>query len=94
MSKFLFKVEDVFVIKGRGLILAPEISQEINLPKSSKVSLIDPEGNTLETEATFEIPFLHFSSVENYLKHKPAFICILKDLPEESIQIGMEVWSK
>lgn len=94
MSRFLFKVEDAFEIKGRGLILAPEISGEIKLPKTSKVSLISPDGKTLETEAAFEIPFLHFTSVESRQKYQPAFVCILKDLTKESIQIGTEVWLK
>ena len=94
MSKFLLKIEDVFEIKGRGLILAPEINPNFNLPKSSKVSVTDANGNAIEAEATFEIPFINYSNAECYLKQKPAFTCILKDLSKESVQIGMQVWLK
>jgi len=94
MSTFLIKVEDSFEIKGRGLILAPPIPEKTNLPDSAVILLVCPDGSFLETEANFEIPFIRFSRIEDYSRHKPAYEIVIKDLAKADIPIGTEIWIK
>src|SRR5829696_5624771 len=88
MKTLLLKVEDTFNIGGRGLILAPTIPKETELPKLAVVSLIRPDGSILKTEADFEIPFLSFSRIEDLKKHEPAYNCILRNIDKEEIPNG------
>ena len=92
MKVFLLKVDDVFEIKSRGLILAPTIPTKANLPKSANVSLIRPDRSVIKTKAQFEVPFLIFSRIEDFIKHIPAYVCILTELEKKSVPIETEVW--
>lgn len=92
MSIFLLKVEDIFSIKNRGLILLPRIPIETDLPKDAKVSIIRPDGSKLKTEAFFDIPFYSFAKIEDRITHKNAYECVLKGLEKESVPIGSKIW--
>ena len=92
MKILLLKVEDTFHIGGQGLILAPTIPKETELPKSAVVSLVRPDGSILRAEANFEIPFLSFYRVEDLKKYKPAYNCILRKTDKEAVPTGTEVW--
>jgi hypothetical protein len=94
VKTFLIKVEDIFEIKGRGSILAPFVAEEYKLPKSALVALLRPDGTILETEAFFVVPFVKFSRLEDYLKRKPAYEILLKDLSKADVPIGTEIWIK
>jgi hypothetical protein len=91
---FLIKVEDVFEIKERGLILAPSIPVENLLPKSAVVSIILPDGSEHEAQADFEVPFIRYSNVEDYSKRQPAYVILLKGLIKAEVPIGTEIWLK
>lgn len=94
MSDFLIKVEDVFEIQGRGLILEPSIPVENALPKSATVLLIRPDESELEAQADFEVPFLKFINVEDYSKRKPAYVIVLKELAKAEVPTGTKIWLK
>jgi hypothetical protein len=91
---FLIKVEDVFEIKGRDLLLAPSIPVENVLPKSATVLLVRPDESELEVQADFAVPLIHFRNVEDYSKRKPAYEILLKELAKAEVPIGTKIWLK
>jgi translation elongation factor EF-Tu-like GTPase len=92
MRNFLFKVEQTFNIKGRGLVLITNIPEKTDLPKSAMISLVRPNGSILETEAIFGISFFSFSKVEDRKSYIPAYECILQNIGREEVPKGTEVW--
>jgi hypothetical protein len=94
VKKFLIKVEDVFELKGRGLILVPSISVENDLPKSAAVLMIQTDKSEMEAQADFEIPFIWHLNVEDYSKRQPAYVILLKGLTKAEVPLGTEIWLK
>ena len=94
MKSLLIKVEDVFEIRGRGLILTPFIPIENELPKSAAVLLIRPDGSELEAQADFEVPFYRFINVEDYAKRRPAYEIVLRGAAKAEVPVGTQVWLK
>ena len=93
MKAFLIKVEDVFEINGRGLVLAPSVPIEKDLPKTAIVLLIRPNKSRLETQADFAIPFFRFRNIEDYSKPK-SYEILLKETAKAEVPIGTEIWLK
>jgi len=89
--KFLFKVEDVFDITGRGIVLVPGLSGDDEVPVvriGDPLVLRLPSGLSIQTKlAAFEMVNYHT---------KPRRVCLPISLPKEikkgDIPIGTEVF--
>lgn len=80
-NKFLFKVEQTFLITGRGVILLPGLGDKVkHIRTGEKIKLIRPDKTTLETIIT---------GITFEGKHD---ICVGKDISKDDIPIGTEVW--
>lgn len=85
----LFKVEDSFLITGRGLMVIPgPLFSEYTGPVKLGVTLIKPNG--MESQA-----YLHFHLMR-VTPTPPAdqarYGCILEKLSKEDVPIGTEIW--
>ena len=96
MNELLLKVEGVFSITGRGVILAPNISLEQKLPYSPVIVIMKrPDGLSIKAKASFHIPHIHFAKLENMLenlKREQKYVCILKGIEKSEVPIGTEIW--
>lgn len=85
---FLFKIEEVFEIPGRGCVIVPAIGEgaDFKLQRHDAIQLRTPEGRILNT---------HIGSVE-FLKRavKPGRLAILlpSDVERQDVATGSEVW--
>ncbi len=52
--EYLFEIEDVFEISGRGCVIVPGIPKAFNrpVPVGSKLVIEHPDGNKIETRIT------------------------------------------
>ena len=75
---FLFKVENVFMITGWGLILVPGLGDKY-VKAGSAIKLVRPDGSILRTKITGII----FESHD---------ISIGRDIEKKDVPIGTEVW--
>jgi hypothetical protein len=96
MNKLLLKVEEVFTVSGRGVILTPDIPLEQKLPQSPvMVTLKRPDGSSIEVEAAFHIPHFQFAKVEELLKHlknEQKYTCLLTGVEKSEVPTGTEIW--
>lgn len=76
---FLFKIEETFLITGKGLILTPGISDE-NILIGAKIKLVRPDNSIIETT----VQGITFGP----LRH----ILIEKSIKKTDVLIGTEVW--
>jgi len=85
--KFLFKVEEVFEISGRGCVIVPAISegQDFKIRLGEAIQLRTPEGRTLNT---------HIGSVELLTTAGPSRIAIMlpPDVLSRDVAKGSDVW--
>ena len=85
---FLFKVEEVLEISGRGCVIVPAVSEETDfkIKPRDAIQLRTPEGRTVDT---------HIGSVE-FLKPAlgPCHMAILlpPDVLKEDVPKGTDVW--
>ncbi len=86
MSHLLFIVEDTFLIRGRGLVLAPGIphSDQTRIRVGDPLQLKRPNGSTFET-AIAGIEFL----TPNPMRVTPI---LLTNLCKDDVPVGTEVW--
>jgi hypothetical protein len=88
MPEFLLcRVEDTFLVSGRGLIIAPGFpASAYRFDANQQIRVVRPDGESLECGAFFQIPF----------QTPPAkvlsFFCTLPAATKESVPIGSEIW--
>lgn len=80
-------VDDVFDIKGRGLVLAPPIDASEARPGRVEMVLRLPDGTETRANALVQIPFT--VPTPNVLQAS----VLLLELPRSAVPIGTEVWS-
>lgn len=87
-AHLLLKVEDVFDIKGRGLVLAPDVSIDtLPQPHPRTVTLKFADETTREVETVFIRPRFYPPP------QKPVgYLCELKEVKKADVPIGTEVW--
>ena len=87
--KFLFKVEDVFQIEGRGCVLIPGIphsfSKERSVKRGEAIEMRRPDGSTFRS-TTWQIEMI---STRQQRDHT---VIMIPDVPKADIPIGTEVW--
>jgi hypothetical protein len=87
MKRKILTIEDIFQIKGRGLIILPgPLINEFPGPDELLVELIKPDGSIILATLTIMLSFHHPPRKEI------RWDCILKDIQEEDVPIGTEVW--
>jgi translation elongation factor EF-Tu-like GTPase len=85
---FLFRIEDVFEISGRGCVIVPAIVEgaDFKIRPNDAVQLRTPEGRTLNT---------HIGSVE-FLTPEVGMcrmgILLPPEVAETNVPTGTEVW--
>jgi hypothetical protein len=83
----LLTVEDVFDIKGRGLVVVPGPRVDaFSSPQELTVRLIRPDGKTLD--ATASITYV----LQTPTPKEHRYAVILRDLAKSEVPIGTEVW--
>lgn len=78
-EKFLFKVEEAFVISGRGILLHNAGVKKYIEP-GKKIKLIRPDGTELET------------SVAGVVMKDNHDILVDDGIKKENVPVGTEVW--
>jgi hypothetical protein len=88
MRRCLLKVEDRFLIAGRGVIVVPGItpSDEERFQVGDPILLCRPDGTTLDWQIG-GIRILHRPVPQ------PDFPILLTGLTKDDIPIGTEIWS-
>lgn len=76
---FLFKVEETFLITGKGLILTPGFSDETILI-GTKIKLVRPDNSSIKTT----VQGITFGPLRHML--------IEKSIKKSDVPIGTEVW--
>jgi len=87
MARCLFKVEDTFLITGRGLVPIPGIVPvgEERFRAGDPILLKRPDGSELATA---------IGGLEMLDPNPPPYVVImLKGLTKEDVPIGTEIWS-
>ena len=87
MPRLLFKVDDTFLIRGRGLVLVPGIVPvgDERFRRDDALRLKRPDGSEVETT---------IAGLEMFTETmKPDIPVFLKGLGKEDVPIGTEVWS-
>jgi hypothetical protein len=96
MKKLLLKVENVFSMSQRRLILAPDIPLEHKPPQTQMiVTLKRPDSSVIMVEATFHVPHFQISDIEallEHLKNEPRYVCVLKGVEKSEVPNGTEIW--
>jgi len=90
--KRLTKVEDIFQVTGRGLIVVPgplrsEVTGGTNIP----VELRRPDGSVLYAQVSLQHFFQSPPPPPEVAKQ---WGCILSGVAKEQVPIGTEVWSE
>ena len=87
MPRLLFKVDDTFLIRARGLVLVPGIVPvgDERFRIGDSLRLKRPDGSEVETT---------IGGLEMFTETtKPDIPVLLKGLGKEDVPIGTEVWS-
>ena len=87
MPRLLFKVDNTFLIRARGLVLVPGIVPvgDERFRVGDPLRLKRPDGSEVETA---------ISGLEMFMETmKPDIPVLLKGLGKEDVPIGTEVWS-
>lgn len=85
---FLFRIEEVFDVPGRGCVIVPVISdgQDFKIRAADLIQLRAPDGRVFDT---------HIASIE-LLKQQHGncrmAVMLPRDLAKRDIPIGTEVW--
>jgi hypothetical protein len=85
---FLFRVEDVFAIVGRGCVLVPGIphSLSISIKRGASLKLRRPDGTVIRTHLQ-EIEMINSTSTR-----QSTAISLPRDVKKTDVPIGTEVW--
>jgi len=82
VGTFLFKVEDRFMISGRGLILTPGLGDKWGIAKTgTEIKLIRPDKSEIKTR-------IHGVTFEG--QHD---ILVSPELTKDQVPVGTEVWT-
>jgi hypothetical protein len=84
-SRLLFTVEDVFLIRDRGLILVPGLERDERIGVGDPLLLKMPDGSS----ATASVAGIEFSTPNP----RHMFPILLNGLTKDDVPIGTEVWS-
>ena len=91
MEKLLLVVEDAFEVRGRGVIVVPDIPlDELKQPTPTMVMLKRPDGTSSSVEAWIGVPFIDPPLVVG----KRGYTCFLKGIDRLAVPIGTEVYAK
>jgi translation elongation factor EF-Tu-like GTPase len=87
-SRFLFRVEDVFAITGRGCVLVPGIPHSLSIPikRGAPLELRCPDGTVIRTQLQ-EIEMINSTATR-----ESTAISLSRDVKKTDIPIGTEVW--
>lgn len=87
MSKFLFKVADVFQLKKGLVIQADKLYDELDKAYGTggRLQLRRPDGTSLETDSWIEV--FHPTNLG-----RPVCLSVQKTLTKVDVPIGTEVW--
>jgi hypothetical protein len=90
MARCLFIVEDMFLIRGRGLVVVPGIlcQGEERFRVGDPLLLKRPEGSCLQ----WRIGGIELISCSPP-RTKNEVVILLRDLSKDDVPIGTEVWS-
>jgi hypothetical protein len=92
-GKHLLTVEDMFEIRERGVILAPDIPvSECSGPRFQTVMLKRPDGSTLTMQSGCNIPFINPLRPDGQ-PHSVGYVCMLNGIEKPEIPVGTEIWS-
>lgn len=88
MNKILLtKIEDIFDVSGRGIILAPLFPvSEYKFDREYEVSVENPDGSSVDCKATFTVPFQ--SPPPKVL----GYHCQLSGISKSEITVGANLW--
>ncbi len=86
MAERLVVVEEAFVARGRGVLIAPRFTALTPRPGTFRVQLRLPDGTTRETSAELEVAHMRGSL--------PPFAMVrLPELSENDVPPSTEVWT-
>ena len=93
MHKLLLRVENVYEMKGRGVVVTPVLPRDGLMPPPQRpfdasVMLKRPDGTEVSAEASFLLPF--FDPQDPTLQ--PEYVCLLKQVSRSETPVGTEVW--
>jgi hypothetical protein len=77
-------VEDTFLIKGRGLLIAPEVDLGDRIQVHVDVELERPDGTRVKTTALAQIPF--------FVPARKSHHVLQLQLAKEEVPIGTVIW--
>ena len=89
-NKPLLKIEDTFLIHGRGLIVAPALPLPTSgsfRPRQDKVIVYRPDGTEVELEARFQLEHFHLVDGGTQL----SIIVIFPNSSQDDVPAGSEV---
>ena len=87
-THLLFKVEDVFAIKGRGLVLVPDVPVDaLTQPHPHTVTLKYADGTSRNVVAIFILPM-----IDPAPRRPVGYLCELKEVDKADVPIGTEIW--
>lgn len=88
----LTKIEDIFLVTGRGLIVVPgPLRSEFAGGSSLPVELRRPDGTVLYAQASLQHFFQSPPPPPEIAKQ---WGCVLSGVTKEQVPIGTEVWSR
>ena len=82
----LFKVADVFIVQGRGLVLVPASPPTAVIRVGERVELLRPDGSRISSRVA-AIEFL--CAPPKPCKH---VYMLPSDFPAEDVPVGTEIW--
>ncbi len=94
MSAFVFRIEDVFQISGRGCVIAPGVPDDstIVLRVGDPLLLKLPDGSETRTQV-HGIEMVSYSpDALKTLGMPPASILVGPELAKHDLPVGTEVW--
>jgi len=82
MRRLLFKVEDVFQVRDRGVVLTPGLAERDEYTQlGDEVELRRPDGSTVRAQiVAFELPSTGTRAI------------LLEKIRKDDVPVGTEVW--
>lgn len=89
----LLKVEDTFLIKGRGLILVPSFAVPDGwVNRIENVIIVKPDGSQLQCMAQFNLSHFNMADPTASIEQRWQVVVILPDQSKEDIPVGSTVF--
>ncbi|MBN2193315.1 MAG: hypothetical protein JW751_10910 [Polyangiaceae bacterium] len=85
----LLTVTDTFAIKGRGLVLAPDVDLGSEAQLALAVELRRPDGSRLSSTALAQVPFVTPPNPNRRLRH---VLTLPADVGKDEVPVGTQVW--